>query len=171
MTLKEHFNNQLQGKTLTWIGDGNNVLHDLMIGSLKSGMNVNVATPKGYEPDAVIVEEAKIIAKRKNLTLNLVNDPNVAAQNSDVLVTDTWVSMGQEEEAKKRKNDFKGYQIDSAMMKLANPNAVFLHCLPRKKEEVTDEVFYSNKSLIFPEAENRMWTVMAVTLELLGKKW
>lgn len=79
--------------------------------------------------------------------------------------------MGQEDEAKKRKIDFKGYQVNKTLMSLAAKDAVFLHCLPRKPEEVTDEVFYSAQSLVFPEAENRMWTVMAVTLELLGKRW
>jgi ornithine carbamoyltransferase len=79
--------------------------------------------------------------------------------------------MGQEEEAAKRKIDFKGYQVNDTLMKHASKDAVFLHCLPRKPEEVSDEVFYSSKSLVFPEAENRMWTVMAVTLELLGKRW
>jgi len=79
--------------------------------------------------------------------------------------------MGQEEEAKKRKVDFAGYQVNTKLMDRANTNAVFLHCLPRKPEEVSDEVFYSEKSLVFPEAENRMWTVMAVTLELLGLTW
>ena len=79
--------------------------------------------------------------------------------------------MGQEEEAKKRKNDFKGYQVSNTLLSNSSSDVVFLHCLPRKPEEVTDEVFYSKRSLVFPEAENRMWTVMAVAMELLGKTW
>mmetsp|Transcript_9603 Transcript_9603/g.10331 ORF Transcript_9603/g.10331 Transcript_9603/m.10331 type:complete len:345 (+) Transcript_9603:89-1123(+) len=171
MTLKEHFNNQLQGKTVAWIGDGNNVLHDLLIGSLKVGMNVNIATPKDYRPDPDVLEEAFQIAKASNLKVNVTDDPKVAIKGANVVVTDTWISMGQEAEAKKRKLDFTGYQIDTSLMKLASSDAVFLHCLPRKQEEVTDEVFYSKQSLVFPEAENRMWTVMAVTLRLLGLRF
>lgn len=140
MTLKEHFNNQLQGKTVAWIGDGNNVLHDLLIGSLKVGMNVNIATPKDYRPDADVLEEAFQIAKASNLKVNVTDDPKVAIKGANVVVTDTWISMGQEAEAKKRKLDFAGYQIDTSLMKLASSDAVFLHCLPRKQEEVTDEV-------------------------------
>lgn len=140
MTLKEHFNNQLQGKTVAWIGDGNNVLHDLLIGSLKVGMNVNIATPKDYRPDPDVLEEAFQIAKASNLKVNVTDDPKVAIKGANVVVTDTWISMGQEAEAKKRKLDFTGYQIDTSLMKLASSDAVFLHCLPKKQEEVTDEV-------------------------------
>lgn len=170
MTLKEHFKS-LKGLTLSWVGDGNNVLHDLMIGALKQGMNVRVATPKGYSADTDILEQASRIAAENNVKLLLTSDPKEAVHSANVVVTDTWISMGQEEEAKKRKLDFEGYQVNGTLMGLASPDAVFLHCLPRKPEEVSDEVFYSPKSLVFPEAENRMWTVMAVTLELLGKSW
>lgn len=139
MTIKEHFG-RYDGLTVAWIGDGNNVLHDLMIGSLKSGMNVRVATPKGYEPDEDVMAVANDIAKRKNVSLHHTNDPKNAVQGADIVVTDTWVSMGQEKDAAQKKIDFAGYQVDSALMGLANPNAIFLHCLPRKPEEVTDEV-------------------------------
>uniref|UniRef100_A0A7S0SXR1 ornithine carbamoyltransferase n=1 Tax=Chromulina nebulosa TaxID=96789 RepID=A0A7S0SXR1_9STRA len=170
MTIKEHFGS-LSGLKLAWAGDGNNVLHDLSIGSLKSGMDVSIATPTGYSPDEDVVDTAKSIATQLGLKFTLTTDPKVAVKDADIVVTDTWVSMGQEEEAKKRKIDFKGYQVNKELMALARPNAIFLHCLPRKPEEVSDDVFYSNQSLVFPEAENRMWTVMAVTLKLLGKKW
>jgi len=170
MTLKEHFGD-LRGKTLSWVGDGNNVLHDLMIGSIKMGMNVRVSTPLDYRPDEAIYQEAVKLAEINNVSLTLTSDPQVACKDSNVIVTDTWISMGQEEEAKKRKIDFKGYQVNDQLMGIAHPDAVFLHCLPRKPEEVTDEVFYSSQSLVFPEAENRMWTVMAVSLELLGHRW
>lgn len=170
MTLKEHFG-ELKGKTLSWVGDGNNVLHDLMIGSIKMGMNVRVATPKGYSAESDILKEAAILAKERGVKLTLTTDPIESVTGADVIVTDTWVSMGQEEEGKKRKLDFAGYQVNKTLMSKASNNAVFLHCLPRKPEEVSDEVFYSDKSLVFQEAENRMWTVMAVTLEVLGKKW
>jgi len=172
MTLHEHFRGKLKGKTLTWVGDGNNVLNDLMIGAIKMGMNVRVATPGGsYETQEDVVAMAKSLAEEHKVELLFTTDPSVAATNSDVIVTDTWVSMGQEEEAKKRKRDFAGFQVNEEMFSLANKDAVFLHCLPRKPEEVTDEVFYSEKSLVFPEAENRMWTVMSVVLFQMGKKW
>ena len=170
MTLKEHFGD-LKGKTVSWVGDGNNVLHDLMIGSIKMGMNVRVATPLGYRPDADILKQAEVLAKENKVSLLVTADPIEATKGAHVVVTDTWISMGQEEEAKKRKVDFKGYQVNDAMMANADKSAVFLHCLPRKPEEVSDSVFYSAKSLVFPEAENRMWTVMAVTLEVLGKRF
>jgi len=170
MTLKEHFGD-LKGKTLSWVGDGNNVLHDLMIASIKSGMHVKVATPPAYRPDADIMATAFALAVANGVSLTVTADPREAVSGSHVVVTDTWVSMGQEEEAKKRKLDFTGYQVNKDLFGLTAKDAVFLHCLPRKPEEVSDEIFYSNNSLVFPEAENRQWTVMAVTLELLGKKW
>ena len=139
MTLKEHFGD-LKGKTLSWVGDGNNVLHDLMIGCIKSGMHVKVATPKGYDADAGVIETAKLLAKENKVNLLFTNDPKQASTDTNVIVTDTWVSMGQEEDAKKRKLDFTGYQVNSELMRLAKPDAVFLHCLPRKPEEVSDDV-------------------------------
>ena len=140
MTLSEHFGSHLSGKTLTWVGDGNNIIHDLMIGAIKMGMNVKLATPEGYSPDAEIYKEAQQLAIQNNVNLCSTNDPQEAVRGADVVVTDTWVSMGQEEEAARRKRDFAGYQVNAQMMGAANPDAVFLHCLPRKPEEVTDEV-------------------------------
>ena len=169
MTLKQHFKT-LKGKTLSWVGDGNNVLHDLMIGAIKMGMHVNVATPRGYKPDADIVAQAQELAAERGLTLTLTEDPVKSVTGAHVVVTDTWISMGQEEEAKKRKVDFAGYQVNDELMSHADGKAVFLHCLPRKPEEVADDVFYSDRSLVFPEAENRMWTVMAVAMQQLGRK-
>lgn len=139
MTVKEHFGN-LKGLTLAWAGDGNNVLHDLAIGAIKSGMNVRIATPKGYEPDADVMATARKLAEENNVQLFMTNDPKLAVKDANIVVTDTWVSMGQESEAKQKKIDFTGYQVDNILMKIANPNAVFLHCLPRKPEEVSDEV-------------------------------
>ena len=139
MTLKEHFGD-LKGRTVSWVGDGNNVLHDLMIASIKSGMHVRVATPKGYEPDPSVLQTAFALAAENKVSLTLTADPNESVQGAHVVVTDTWISMGQEDEAKKRKADFKGYQVNRELMRLAHKDAVFLHCLPRKPEEVSDEV-------------------------------
>jgi ornithine carbamoyltransferase len=171
MALQQHFgDNNLKGKTLAWVGDGNNVLHDLMYGATKLGMNLRIATPVGYEANAEVMSITEQLVK-ENGTSSIVTttDASIAVQGADVIVTDTWVSMGQEDEYAKRIAEFAGYEVNAALMAKANPGAVFLHCLPRHKEEVTDEVFYSPASLVFPEAENRMWTVMAVMAAQLGK--
>jgi len=170
MTLEDHFGTEnIKGKTLSWVGDGTNVLHDLMLGSTKLGLNVRVAVPKGYECNPVIVEKVQELADENGTKeVYFTNVAEEAVTGSDIVVTDTWVSMGQEDEYKKRMQDFSGYEVNNALMAKANAGAVFLHCLPRHKEEVTDEVFYSNASLILPEAENRMWTVMAVMAAQLG---
>lgn len=171
MALQQHFGKDgLVGKTLAWVGDGNNVLHDLMYGATKLGMNLRIATPKGYEPDPhVMTITEQLVVENKTQPIVSTTDASVAVQGADVVVTDTWVSMGQESEYEKRLQEFAGYEVNAALMGKANPGAVFLHCLPRHKEEVTDEVFYSDASLVFPEAENRMWTVMAVMAAQLGK--
>ncbi|KAL7555354.1 hypothetical protein ACA910_007083 [Epithemia clementina (nom. ined.)] len=169
MTLQEHFGADLTGRTLAWVGDGNNVLHDLMLGSAILGINVHIATPSGYEPNPDILEQTKTFAAGSGSSVLTTTVAAEAVKGADIVVTDTWVSMGQEEEYRKRVADFEGYQVNSTLMQHANPGAVFLHCLPRHKEEVDDEVFYSDKSLVFPEAENRMWTVMATMAAQLGK--
>ncbi len=169
MALEDHFGD-LRGKTLSWVGDGNNVLHDLMLGGAKLGMNIRIATPVGYEANADILETTRKLGSENGtkdvFTTTVASE---AVQGSDVVVTDTWVSMGQESEYAKRVEEFEGYQVNASLMKKANPGAVFLHCLPRHPEEVSDDVFYSEQSLVFPEAENRMWTVMAVMAAQLGK--
>jgi len=169
MALQQHFGKDLSGKTVAWVGDGNNVLHDLMLGSLKMGMNVQIATPTGYEPNADIMAMSKDLADEHGVSLTTTTVADEAVNGADVVVTDTWVSMGQEDEYEKRVKEFDGYQVNTELMGKANDGAVFLHCLPRHVEEVTDEVIYSDASLVFPEAENRMWTVMAVMAAQLGK--
>ncbi|TRY88186.1 hypothetical protein DNTS_026886 [Danionella cerebrum] len=148
LTLQEHYGS-LRGLTLSWIGDGNNVLHSFMMSLAKLGIDLKVATPKFGSK------------------LQFLTDPAEAARDSNVLVTDTWVSMGQEEEKKKRLQDFHGYQITMQTGSLAAPDWTFLHCLPRKAEEVNDDVFYSSRSLVFKEAENRKWTIMGLMVCLL----
>lgn len=170
MTLQEHFGTtDLAGKTVAWVGDGNNVLHDLMLGSAILGMNVQIATPVGYEPNAEIMKKTQDLAAAAGATVSTTTVAAEAVQNANVVVTDTWVSMGQEDEYAKRVAEFDGYQVNKQLMSNAAADAVFLHCLPRHPEEVADEVFYSDQSLVFPEAENRMWTVMAVMAAQLGK--
>ncbi|XP_041858427.1 ornithine transcarbamylase, mitochondrial [Melanotaenia boesemani] len=166
LTLQEHYGS-LSGLTISWIGDGNNVLHSFMMTAAKLGVHLKIATPKGYEPEKRVIEEAQRLSKQHGTQLVLTSDPMEAAQGSNVLVTDTWVSMGQEEEKKKRVKDFEGYQITMQTGSVAKPDWTFLHCLPRKLEEVDDQVFYSSRSLVFPEAENRKWTIMGLMVSLL----
>lgn len=154
----------LEGLKIAWIGDANNVLFDLAIGAAKLGVDVAVATPKGYEiPSAmrqVIQSAAKTTSRPGSLFETTV--PEEAVKDADILVTDTWVSMGQEEEKIKRIKAFEGFQItkDLADRGGAKEGWQFMHCLPRHSEEVSDEVFYSPKSLVFPEAENRLWAAV-----------
>lgn len=154
----------LNGLKVAWIGDANNVLFDLAIGCVKMGVDIAVATPKGYEIPAnmrqLITASAEGVESPGKLIETFV--PEEAVKNADILVTDTWVSMGQEAEAKKRLQDFAGFQITNDLAKKggANEGWKFMHCLPRHPEEVADEVFYSPRSLVFPEAENRLWAAL-----------
>ncbi|XP_078415888.1 ornithine transcarbamylase, mitochondrial [Cetorhinus maximus] len=166
LTLQEHFGS-LSGLTVSWIGDGNNMLHSFMLSAPKLGMHLRAATPKGFEPDATITTFAKSLTEKHGTKMFFTNDPLEAASGANVLVTDTWISMGQEEEKAERLKAFQGYQITMKTGQSAAPNWVFLHCLPRKPEEVDDEVFYSPRSLVFQEAENRKWTIMAAMVSML----
>jgi ornithine carbamoyltransferase len=156
----------LQGLKIAWVGDANNVLFDLALGAAKLGVHMSVATPKGYTiPDnmrTLIQEAAKASSTPGSLTETTV--PEEAIKDASILVTDTWVSMGQEAETQKRLKAFSGYQITNDLAKRGGAKAdwKFMHCLPRHKEEVADEVFYSDRSLVFPEAENRLWAAISV---------
>lgn len=166
LTLQEHYGS-LQGLTVSWIGDGNNIVHSFMMAAAKLGVHLKIATPKGYEPESSVIQEAQRLSRENGTQLMLTSDPMEAAHGSDVLVTDTWISMGQEEEKAKRLRDFQGFQVTMKTASVAKPGWTFLHCLPRKKEEVDDQVFYSSHSLVFPEAENRKWTIMGLMVSLL----
>ena len=154
----------LEGLKIAWIGDSNNVLFDLAIGALKLGVNISVASPTGYTipPSmlSIIESSAEGVASPGKLTQTSV--PEEVIKDADILVTDTWVSMGQEEESAKRLKAFAGYQITNELAKRggAKEGWKFMHCLPRHQEEVADEVFYSPRSLVFPEAENRLYSAI-----------
>lgn len=154
----------LEGLKVAWIGDSNNVLFDLASGCIKMGVDISVASPQGYGiPDAMrkhILSAADGVSSPGKLEETTI--PEEAAKNADILVTDTWVSMGQEAEARKRMEAFAGYQITNALAKRAGAKEgwKFMHCLPRHPEEVHDEVFYSDRSLVFPEAQNRLWAAV-----------
>jgi len=163
MTIRE-YHSVLEGVKIAYIGDGNNVCNSLIVGALTSGMKMSVATPKGYEPYDSVMEFAKAYADN----FSLVNDPAEAAENADVLVTDVWASMGQEDEAKKRMADFAGFQINDALMANAHSKAIVLHCLPAHRgEEITAEIFEKHASPIFDEAENRLHAQKAVMALLM----
>jgi ornithine carbamoyltransferase len=168
LTMQDHFG-KLAGLTVAWVGDGNNITHTLLEGAARMGYHMQVATPVGYDCDHGIVQGASQLAVASGSKFLFTRDPSVAVHNADVVVTDTWVSMGQEAETEKRLQEFAGYQVTEQMVQRggAKPHWVFLHCLPRKPYEVDDAVFYSDRSLVFDEAENRKWTLMALTLAQL----
>ncbi len=163
MTIREA-RGQLDGLKMCFIGDGNNMLNSLAVGGLKMGMKVSAACPKGYEPDAQVLEFAK-----GNPNFFLTDKPEEAIAEADVVITDVWSSMGMEAEKEKRQRDFAGYQINSENLKLAAPEAMVLHCLPAHRgEEITEEVFEAHADEIFEEAENRLHAQKAVLVKLLG---
>ncbi|QKF81990.1 ornithine carbamoyltransferase [Halarcobacter ebronensis] len=142
---------------VAYVGDGNNMTHSWLMLASKLGFELRVATPKGYEVDAQILKDAQEFSKESGAKIIITNDPKEAVKGATVITTDTWVSMGQENEKEKRIKDFDGYIVDEAMMKLGAPNAIFLHCLPAYRGyEVSEGVIESPQSLIFEEAENRL---------------
>lgn len=164
LTVRE-FKGKLEGLKLCYIGDGNNMANSLIVGGLTAGMSVSAACPKDYSPDKNVLEFAAAYGDKFLLTETLAE----AAKDADVLVTDVWASMGMEGEAEKRKKDFAGYQINSALMSNAKPDAMVLHCLPAHKgEEITEEVFEAHAAEIFEEAENRLHVQKAVMVTLMA---
>ncbi|HUJ51061.1 MAG TPA: ornithine carbamoyltransferase [Bryobacteraceae bacterium] len=167
-TLQEKFG-ELRGLKLAFLGDGNNVANSLMLSALRLGMNFAIATPPGYEPDEEIVAQADALSAITGAQLLITNDPIAAAHDAQAIYTDVWASMGQEHEKEKRLKDFAPYQVDSAILRKASPEAVFLHCLPaRRGEEVADEVIESPQSAVFDQAENRLHVQKALLLMLIS---
>ncbi len=164
MTIKS-YKNSLAGVKVAWIGDGNNVCNSLIGGCAITGMEISVACPKGYEPDAKILKRAAELGCEVNIT----EDAKEAATDADVLSTDVWVSMGDEDETKRRKNAFKKYQINEDLIRAAKEDVIVMHCMPvHVDEEMTEEVINSNKSVIFEQAENRLHAQKALMLTLLN---
>lgn len=169
LTIQESFGD-FQGLTLTYVGDGNNVANSLMLGCALVGMNVRIATPQGYEPDAAIVEQARAIADNKTEVF-LTYDPEVAAKGTNVLYTDVWASMGQESQADDRFPIFQPYQISEQLLNLADPKAIVLHCLPAHRgEEITEAVIEGSQSRVWDQAENRLHAQKALLVSILGAK-
>ncbi|KAF7332303.1 Ornighine carbamoyltransferase [Mycena kentingensis (nom. inval.)] len=162
----------LRPLTIAYVGDSANVLHDMLVTFPRFGHSMRVATPadKKYRaPDAVW---DRVVELECDKHIKWVTDPKDAVKGADVVITDTWISMGQEDEAAQRYKDFAGYQVTEELCRLggANPDWKFMHCLPRKQSEVDDEVFYGPRSLVFPEADNRKWTIASVFDIIIGKQ-
>lgn len=166
-TLQEQFG-RLKGLKLAFIGDGNNVAHSLLLDCARLGVNISVATPKGYEPKTEIVEQAKAFGAASGAVIEITNDPEDAVVAANAVYTDVWASMGQEKEAAERKVLFAPYQVCASLMSGARRDAIFMHCLPAKRgQEVTDEVIESSQSVVFDQAENRLHTQKALLLSIL----
>ncbi|MDT9342252.1 ornithine carbamoyltransferase [Trichodesmium erythraeum 21-75] len=167
LTVQENFG-KLDGITLSYFGDGNNVANSLLLGCAMVGINVRIATPENYLPNKEIVEQAKTIANGKSEVL-VTQDPQVAVKDSQVLYTDVWASMGQEQEANNRIPIFKPYQVNEKLVESAADDVIILHCLPaHRDEEITDAVIEGKKSLVWKQAENRMHAQKALLISILG---
>ncbi|MFA5146292.1 MAG: ornithine carbamoyltransferase [Candidatus Omnitrophota bacterium] len=167
-TVKEKFGT-FKGVRLAYIGDGNNVLNSLMCAAAKAGLEIAIATPKGYEPPKPLVDRARRMAKESGSSLELHNDPASAVKGADVVYTDVWVSMGQEKETAKRAKAFKGFQVNGSLIKKAKKGCLVMHCLPAHRGvEITDDVIDSKGSVVYDQAENRMHAEKAILLSLLA---
>ncbi|MBS1843806.1 MAG: ornithine carbamoyltransferase [Actinobacteria bacterium] len=168
LTLRERFG-ELEGLRLAYVGDGNNVAHSLLEAGALAGMQVAVASPPGYEPDAAIVAGAEAVAAENGGSVRVVTDPAAAVELADAVYTDVWVSMGEDAERDRRLRDLEPYRVDEALMAKASPRAVFMHCLPAHRgEEVTAAVIDGPTSVVFPQAANRLPTEGAVLATLVG---
>ncbi len=166
MTIKEEFHD-FKNVVLTFIGDGNNVANSLILCGALLGVEVRIACPKGYEPSPLVVNKAAEIYKDKNM-LKIFNDPYAAVSGANVLYTDVWSSMGEENQKEEKDKDFKGFTIDSNLLEKAYSNSIILHCLPAyRSKEITDEAFESKKSRIFEQAENRLHVQQSLLAALL----
>ncbi|MGG7178035.1 ornithine carbamoyltransferase [Clostridium paraputrificum] len=167
MTIRE-YKNILEGLNVAYIGDGNNMANSLIVGTLKIGMNISVACPEGYMPKDNYLKRGDELAALEGTNFTITHSPTEAVKNADVIITDVWASMGQEEEAKERKEAFVGYQINKELLSLAKPNALVLHCLPAHRgEEITADVLEDHAAEIFDESENRLHAQKAVLVKLM----
>ena len=167
LTLKERFGD-LKGLRVAFCGDGNNVAHSLMFCCVRLGVHFAIATPQGYEPHANLVKDAAEMAAGTGVSVTVTHDPFEAVAGADAIYTDVWASMGQEDEAAKRRQTFQPFQVNEALMAGAKPGTLFMHCLPAKRgQELTDGVAESPNSVIFDQAENRLHAQKALLLMLL----
>jgi ornithine carbamoyltransferase len=167
MTIRERLG-EFDGVRVAYLGDGNNVCHSLMVACAKLGMDFVAATPEGYEPDETVVGWAREAAEASGGSVEVAHDPRAAAQGADVLYTDVWTSMGQEEERDRRVRDLEAYRIDDGLVALASERAIVLHCLPAHYgEEITEEVLYSPRSAVWDQAENRLHSQKALLASVI----
>ncbi len=167
-TLREIFGD-LEGRKLAYVGDGNNMAHSLMLGAPKVGMDIAIASPRGFKVAVKYLELARATAEKAGTRIDLTDDPSEAADGASAVYTDVWASMGQEDEAERRRKSFREFTVDSKVMKAAVPEAVFLHCLPcHRGEEVSADVADGPQSRIFDQAENRLHVQKAILLQLIG---
>lgn len=167
LTIKENFGS-FENLKLAYVGDGNNMTHSLMAGCAIFGMDISVGCPTGYEPDKNFTEKCNDIAKKSGSKIQITSSPQDAVKNANIIYTDVWASMGQESEAEERREIFKNYQINKALMTNASDNAIVLHCLPAHRgEEITAEVFEEHASSIFEQAENRLHAQKAIMASIM----
>jgi ornithine carbamoyltransferase len=168
LTIQEYKGKNLKGLKMAYVGDGNNMTNSYMYGCAKAGMTFVAATPENYRPDETVMKNAMDDAKQTGASISVITDPQEAVKGADIVVTDTWASMGQEDEHEARKKIFAPYQVNKELMALADKRAIVMHCLPAYRgEEITEEVLEANAAVIFDEAENRLHTqkaVMALTM-------
>jgi ornithine carbamoyltransferase len=169
MTILE-YKKSFRGLTLSWIGDGNNVCNDLLIGCAKMGLNIKAAIPEGYDPPLEILKIVTHESKLKATDFTILRDPIEAVKNADIVVTDTFVSIGKEKEDEKRRSTFiPKYQVNGKLMSYSKDDAIFMHCLPAKRgQEVTSEVIDGSKSVVWDEAENRLHVQKSLLVSLLS---
>lgn len=169
-TIKEKFE-RFDSIKLTFIGDGNNVLHSLMYGAGIVGLDMAIVTPKGYEPKKEIIEEVKGLSKASGADITFFNKPDAAIKDADIIYTDVWISMGQEEERKKRLKAFKGFQVNSGLVKMAKKGCKVMHCMPAHRgQEITDDVLDGPDSIVLDQAENRLHVQKAILYLLMHKE-
>lgn len=161
-------NGRLEGIKMAYIGDGNNVCNSLILGCAMSGINLTIASPRGYEPSRRILNCGIKISRKTRGRIRIVNDPKIAANNAEILYTDVWVSMGDEIGYKRRLNAFRGYQINRKLLSFARPNCKVMHCLPAHRGlEITDDVIDGGNSIVWTQAENRLHAQKAILMKLM----
>lgn len=169
LTIKEHFG-KLKDLKLAYIGDGNNMANSLLLSCAQLGINISIACPKDYSPSGIIVKEALELAKLTNSHLNISDDPKEAISNANIIYTDVWTSMGQELQKDKRHSTLREYQVNEDLCAKADSDYIFLHCLPAHRgEEVTSSIIDGSNSIVFLQAENRLYAQMAIILNLLKR--
>jgi ornithine carbamoyltransferase len=168
-TIAEHAG-RLEGVTVAYVGDGNNVAHSLMLAAPRVGLNVRIATPPDYRPAPEITRQAEELAEAASTELQIGDDPYGAVRGADFIYTDTWYSMGQEAEAAERRPIFKSYQVNAELLRAAGSGTKILHCLPAHRgDEITDDVLDGPSSVVYDQAENRLHAQKALLVELLGR--